>query len=99
MEEWEGNKNPTFLPWGEVAISCRVLAPLTRGSGSNPAEVVLGLLFRNLGGGGGVSGSSEGGGESEKAWWLEKPDAAAMAEKKPTAYGFAIVELRLFLLG
>ena len=43
--EWKGaneHKAETFLPWGEVEISLRALTPLSRASGSNPAEVVLG---------------------------------------------------------
>lgn len=81
------------MPWGLVATLLTISAPFSRGSGSNPADVVLGLLFRNLGGGEGDGGSSEGKEDevaSEKAWLWDKPDAAAMADNKPTAYGFVI---------
>lgn len=40
----------TFLAFEEALISRRALAPRSRASGSNPAEVVLGLSFRTLGG-------------------------------------------------
>lgn len=92
MRKREWNKDETFLPWGFVATLVTILAPSSRGSGSNPADVVLGLLFRNLGGGGGDWGSSEGEDEvaSEKAWLWDKPDAAAMADSKTAAYGFVI---------
>lgn len=41
-------KFQTFLAWLELLISLNALAPLSSASGSNPADVVLGLSFRTL---------------------------------------------------
>ena len=54
-------KFQTFLALLELLISLNALAPLSSASGSNPADVVLGLSFRTLGGAGG-SDSAAGGG-------------------------------------
>lgn len=71
----------TFLAFPELLISLKALAPLSKASGSNPADVVLGLSFLIRFGSvaGGFSGSEAdcggGGEEVENGLKLKVPSA------------------------
>lgn len=76
----------TFLAYDEAEICLRALRPFSRGSGSNPEEVVLGLsllAFEDES----VPEDEEGMAPSEKA-----TVAADKAENKPDKVVFAIEE-------
>lgn len=82
-------------------ISFKALAPRSSASGSNPAEVVLGLSFRTFGGGGGDSslaaGEAAGDAAGEAEGKVKGPSAreteaeAAMAVMSPIAEVLAMV--------
>ena len=80
----------TFLAYDEAEICLRALRPFSRGSGSNPEEVVLGLSLLAFGDES-VPEDEEGMAPSEKAT-VAVVVAAVKAENKPEKVDFAIEE-------